>query len=64
MSEFKELENVAKGKYLDDLTNLLDPKKPQQFWNVIAKMKSNRPYNQSKNKMVLLPYRTKKSSRK
>ena len=28
MSEFKELENLAKSNYLDELTNLLDPKQP------------------------------------
>ena len=41
MSEFKELENLAKSKYLDELTNLLDPNKPQQFWNVINKNRKN-----------------------
>ena len=41
MSEFKELENAAKDKYLEDLTSLLDPKNPQQFWNVINKNRKN-----------------------
>ena len=41
MSEFKELENLAKSIDLSELTNLLDPKKPQQFWNVINKNRKN-----------------------
>ena len=41
MSEFKVLEKQAKNDYLEKLTKLLDPKKPQQFWNVINKSRKN-----------------------
>ena len=32
---------IAKLQYIEELTKLLDPKKPQQFWNVINKNHTN-----------------------
>ena len=39
MQLFKEEKGYAKGKYLDEMMGMLDPRKPGEFWKVVNRVK-------------------------
>lgn len=42
LEDFKKEEEKAKTQYLENMIGKMDPRKPEQFWNVVNKLMKQR----------------------